>query len=143
MPDRQGSREARHSSATSTLLIARVTKLYGPKHALDHGVRLPDESARRLFGVSYAKQALYLTQAYAIARKNPRIDMMLWFLVKDEPNLGGWQSGLETPRRQEEAGLERVPEDPARLTAGSGRPRLREQLAVQSRSTSSTSRSTA
>ena len=22
--------------------------------------------------------------------------MMLWFLVKDEPNLGGWQSGLET-----------------------------------------------
>ena len=22
--------------------------------------------------------------------------MMLWFLVKDEPALGGWQSGLET-----------------------------------------------
>jgi hypothetical protein len=22
--------------------------------------------------------------------------MMLWFLVRDEPNLGGWQSGLET-----------------------------------------------
>ena len=37
-----------------------------------------------------------MQQAYAIARKNPRIDMMLWFLVKDEPALGGWQSGLET-----------------------------------------------
>ena len=22
--------------------------------------------------------------------------MMLWFLIKDEPDLGGWQSGLET-----------------------------------------------
>jgi hypothetical protein len=37
-----------------------------------------------------------MKDAYAIARKNPRIDMMLWFLVKDEPNLGGWQSGLAT-----------------------------------------------
>jgi hypothetical protein len=37
-----------------------------------------------------------MKQAYAIARKNPRIDMMLWFLLRDEPNLGGWQSGLLT-----------------------------------------------
>jgi hypothetical protein len=37
-----------------------------------------------------------MKQAYAIARKNPRIDMMLWFLVKDEASIGGWQSGLET-----------------------------------------------
>ena len=50
----------------------------------------------RLVGVSYAKQAAYLTQAFGIARKNPRIDMMLWFLLKDEPSLAGWQSGLIT-----------------------------------------------
>ena len=37
-----------------------------------------------------------MKQAYAMARKNPRIDMMLWFLVRDEPNIGGWQSGLQT-----------------------------------------------
>jgi hypothetical protein len=37
-----------------------------------------------------------MTKAYAIARANPRIDMMLWYLVRDEPNIGGWQSGLET-----------------------------------------------
>jgi len=49
-----------------------------------------------VFGVSWSKQALYMKQAYAIARANPRIDMMLWFLVKDEPKIGGWQSGLET-----------------------------------------------
>ena len=22
--------------------------------------------------------------------------MMLWYLLQDEPNLGGWQSGLQT-----------------------------------------------
>ena len=46
--------------------------------------------------MTYAKQAKYLTQAVAIARRNPRIDMFLWFLLRDEPRLGGWQSGLTT-----------------------------------------------
>jgi hypothetical protein len=46
--------------------------------------------------VSWAKQAAYLTEVYKMARANPRIDMLLWFLIKDEPSLGGWQSGLET-----------------------------------------------
>ena len=34
--------------------------------------------------MSWTKQATYLSQAYAIARANPRIDMMIWFLMKDE-----------------------------------------------------------
>ena len=38
----------------------------------------------------------YLTRAVAIARTNPRIDMFLWFLLRDEERLGGWQSGLTT-----------------------------------------------
>jgi hypothetical protein len=77
-------------------LILLVTKLYGPKRIwlTEYGYQTnpPDP----VFGVSPAKQALYLTQAFAIARANPRIDMMLWFLLKDEPNLSGWQSGLVT-----------------------------------------------
>ena len=44
----------------------------------------------------YRKQAQYLTQAYGIARKHPRIDMFLWFLLKDELRSFGWQSGLIT-----------------------------------------------
>ncbi len=48
------------------------------------------------FGVTYAKQATYLTQAVALARANPRIDMFLWFLLKDEIRAEGWQSGLMT-----------------------------------------------
>jgi hypothetical protein len=78
-------------------LLALVTKLYGPKHLwiTEYGYQTnpPDHS---VFGTSWKNQALYMKQAYAIARKNPRIDMMLWFLVRDEPSLGGWQSGLET-----------------------------------------------
>ena len=49
-----------------------------------------------IFGVTYSKQAKYLTQAVAIARANPRVDMFLWFLLRDEQRLGGWQSGLTT-----------------------------------------------
>ena len=73
-----------------------MTQLYGNKRIwiTEYGYQTnpPDP----IFGVSWAKQAAYLTQAFAIARKNPRIDMMLWFLLKDEPNLAGWQSGLIT-----------------------------------------------
>jgi hypothetical protein len=77
-------------------LISLVTDLYGNKRIwiTEYGYQTnPPDS---IIGVSWAKQAAYLTQAFAIARKNPRIDMMLWFLLKDEPNLSGWQSGLIT-----------------------------------------------
>jgi hypothetical protein len=77
-------------------LIKTVTQLYGNKRIwiTEYGYQTnPPDS---IVGVSWAKQAAYLTQAFAIARKNPRIDMMLWFLLKDEPNESGWQSGLLT-----------------------------------------------
>ena len=50
----------------------------------------------RLFGVTPAKQAAYLTQAIAIARRDPRIDVLLWFLLRDEREVERWQSGLVT-----------------------------------------------
>ena len=79
-------------------LTKRLTRLYGNKKLwiTEYGyqTRPPD----RVFGVSWAKQAKYLTQAYRIARKNPRITMMLWFLLRDEGRLSGWQSGLFTAR---------------------------------------------
>ena len=34
--------------------------------------------------MSPAKQARYLTQAVELARGNPRVTMLLWFLVRDE-----------------------------------------------------------
>jgi len=54
-----------------------------------------------LFGVSWTNQAKYLQQAYRIVRRIPRIDIMIWFLLRDEPRKAGrdgWQSGLMTIR---------------------------------------------
>lgn len=75
-------------------LIRLVTRLYGHKRIwiTEYGYETnPPDS---IFGVSWAKQAAYLQQAFAIARANPRIDMMLWFLLRDDTNINGWQSGL-------------------------------------------------
>jgi len=79
------------------VLIKEVTRLYGNKRiwVTEYGYQTnpPD----RIYGVSYANQARYLTQSYAIVKKNPRIDMFLWFLLRDERRLvDGWQSGLLT-----------------------------------------------
>jgi hypothetical protein len=77
-------------------LVSEVARLWGPRRIwiTEYGYQTnPPDPA---FGVSYARQATYMRQAFAMARKNPRIDMMLWFLLRDEPRLGGWQSGLLT-----------------------------------------------
>ncbi len=50
----------------------------------------------KLFGVSWADQDTYLRQAWAKLKKNPRVDMFIWFLLRDESRLDGWQSGLYT-----------------------------------------------
>jgi hypothetical protein len=80
------------------VLIKLVTQLYGNKRIWITEYGYQTNPPDRTVGVSYAKQAAYLMQAFGIARKNPRIDMMLWFLLKDEPSIGGWQSGLITTR---------------------------------------------
>ena len=77
-------------------LIAELTRLWGNKRLWITEYGYQTNPPDRAFGVTYAKQAAYMKQAYAMARKNPRIDMMLWFLLRDEPRLGGWQSGLLT-----------------------------------------------
>jgi hypothetical protein len=77
-------------------LIHEVTRLYGNKRIWITEYGYQTNPPDRLFGVSWAKQAAFLTQAFALARKSPRIDMMLWFLLKDEPSVAGWQSGLLT-----------------------------------------------
>ena len=77
-------------------LIRTVTQLYGNKRIWITEYGYQTNPPDTLFGVSWARQALYLKQAFGIARANPRIDMMLWFLLKDDPSLNGWQSGLIT-----------------------------------------------
>jgi hypothetical protein len=79
------------------VLIKEVTRLYGPKRIWITEYGYQTNPPDRTFGVTPAKQALYLKQAFAIARANPRIDLMVWFLLRDEGRISdGWQSGLLT-----------------------------------------------
>ncbi|HEY6961478.1 MAG TPA: hypothetical protein VI408_06260 [Gaiellaceae bacterium] len=50
----------------------------------------------KLLGVSYAKQATYLSEAALRAYDAPRVDVLIHYLVKDEPDAGRWQSGVFT-----------------------------------------------
>jgi hypothetical protein len=76
------------------VLIRKLDALYGRKRLwiTEYGyqTRPPD----RHFGVRYSSQAKYVHQAFAIARKTRRIDMIVWFLIRDERRLSGWQSGV-------------------------------------------------
>jgi hypothetical protein len=77
-------------------LIRLVNKLWGKKPIwiTEYGWQTPPD---RVFGVSFARQAAYVSQSYAIARANPRIDLMVWFMLRDDTNIRiGWQSGLMT-----------------------------------------------
>ena len=59
---------------------------------LDHRVR-PRDEARRAAGVTEAQQAAYFPQAIAIAKKDPRVPMFMWFVFRDSTG-SPWQSGL-------------------------------------------------
>ena len=75
-------------------LIDEVTILYGEKPIWITEYGYETSPPDRVFGVTWDRQAQYMREAYGIARRNPRIDMMLWFLVRDEGRPTGWQSGL-------------------------------------------------
>jgi len=81
-------------------LISLVTKLYGPKRIWITEYAYETNPPDPYFGVPWKLQAAYLKQAFAIARANPRIDMMLWFLLRDDTSSNGWHSGLLTAAGQ-------------------------------------------
>jgi Beta-galactosidase len=83
--------------ATLPKLIRDVRRAFGPGTRIwlsEYGYQTnpPDP----FLGVSDAKQAKYLDEAALRAYLAPRVDMLIQFLVQDEPDLGGWQSGLLT-----------------------------------------------
>jgi len=93
---RPGTAPTAITLANINVLLASISRLYGPRHLWITEYGYQTKPPDPVFGVSWSNQARYLTQAFAIARKNPRIDMMIWFLLKDQPDLSGWQSGLMT-----------------------------------------------
>ena len=97
-PGKHGNEPTAVTLGNLSVLVKELTKLYGNKRLWITEYGYQTNPPDRIFGVSLANQARYLTQAYAIAKKHPRIDMFLWFLLKDERRLTaeGWQSGLLT-----------------------------------------------
>jgi hypothetical protein len=45
-------------------------------------------------GVSVDEQAAYVKQALAIAAADPRVQMFIWFTLRDDPTYTTWDSGL-------------------------------------------------
>ena len=75
---------------------ADVTRYFGakPLWLTEYGYQTnpPD----RLLGVSYAQQAAYLGQAALRVWQQSGVTVLIHFLIRDEPSIGGWQSGLFT-----------------------------------------------
>ena len=51
-----------------------------------------------LYGVTLAEQARFIGKAARRVYAAPKVDMLIHYLYRDEPDLGRWQSGLETVR---------------------------------------------
>jgi Cellulase (glycosyl hydrolase family 5) len=45
-------------------------------------------------GVTVGQQATYVRQALAIAADDPRVQMFIWFTLRDDPTYSTWDSGL-------------------------------------------------
>jgi hypothetical protein len=50
----------------------------------------------RVLGVTWARQARSVAEAQRRAYEASGVDLLIQYLVRDEPKLGAWQSGLET-----------------------------------------------
>jgi Cellulase (glycosyl hydrolase family 5) len=54
----------------------------------------------RSLGVSKVQQMLFMSESALRAYLTPRVDMLIQFLIQDEPELSRWQSGVLTTRGQ-------------------------------------------
>ena len=83
--------------ATLPEIRADVSRYFGASKQLwltEYGYQTnpPD----RLLGVSYARQAQYIGEAGLRVWRQRGVTVLVQFLVRDEPAVGGWQSGLYT-----------------------------------------------
>ena len=83
--------------ATLPRLLTHVKQAFGAQTRIwltEYGYQTnpPDH----LLGVSYATQARYTAEAALRAYLAPRVDILIQYLVRDEPDPARWQSGLLT-----------------------------------------------
>ena len=94
-PGKRGAPPTAITLGNFVLLTKELQRLYGNMRiwVTEYGYQTnpPD----KLFGVTPAKQAVYMREAWDKLALNPQVDMLIWFLFKDEARIGaGWQSGL-------------------------------------------------
>ena len=85
--------------ATLPKLISEVKRNFGTRTRIwltEYGYNSKPPS--RWLGVSNALQARFVGEAALRAYLAPRVDMLIHFLVRDEPNAFKWTSGLYTSR---------------------------------------------
>jgi hypothetical protein len=93
--------------ATLPRLITDVQRAFGTRTRIwltEYGYQTnpPDLS----MGVPYAAQALYTGAAALRAFEAPRVDVLIHYLVRDEPDPARWQSGLYTTGDRAKPSLE-------------------------------------
>ena len=96
-PDRTRCTCDAFTMAVLPAIRSAVTRYFGASKQLwltEYGYQTnpPD----RLLGVSYALQARYIGEAGLRVWRQAGVTVLIQFLVRDEPTLGGWQSGLLT-----------------------------------------------
>ena len=84
-----------------TLTMARlpeirrdVTRMFGPKPIWLTEYGYQTDPPDRILGVSRALQARYVGEAALRVWQQAGVDVLIHFMVRDDPELGGWQSGL-------------------------------------------------
>jgi hypothetical protein len=99
-PSRGGCwRCAEFTMATLPKLIAEVKRDFGSRTRIwltEYGYNSKPPS--RWLGVSNTLQALFIGEAALRAYLAPRVDLLIHFLVRDEPNGARWTSGVLTSR---------------------------------------------
>jgi hypothetical protein len=83
--------------ATLERLLGEVERAFGSRKRIwltEYGYQTspPDP----WLGVSWAKQRRFVGEAALRAYLVPRVDMLVQFLIRDEPEIGRWQSGVLT-----------------------------------------------
>jgi hypothetical protein len=92
--------------ATLGRLDREVTRAWGDKRIWLTEYAYQTNPPDRFLGVSYALQSRYLADAALRAYLAPKVDMLIHYLVVDEPDIGRWQSGLYTVGGREKPALQ-------------------------------------
>jgi hypothetical protein len=84
------------SMATIPRLLTEVTRAFGTKRIWLSEYGYQTNPPDRRLGVSPTLQARYVGDGAYQAARTARVDILIQYLVRDEPTLGRFQSGLET-----------------------------------------------